>query len=131
MPIRMSRNTFDKFVALHADDPILQSIGKKPQQHVKFQLAAFLLHYGVCGSNAFSVERALGISEGVVFDHCQRVSKAVRKLRHQFLTWPNETCKAEISHFIENQSGFHLCIGSVDGILLRFTEEPLVDGDQY
>jgi len=127
----MSRNTFDKLVALLANDPIFQSQGKKPQWHVKVQLATFLLHYGVRGSNAFSVERDLGISEGVVFNYCRRVSKAVRKLPHQFLTWPNETRKAEISHFIENQSGFHLCLGSGDGSLLQFTEEPLVDSDQY
>ena len=97
----------------------------------QFQLAAFLLCYGVHGLNAFNVERALGISEGVVFDYCWRVSKAVCKLHHQFLTWPNEIHKAEISHFIENQSGFHLCLGCGDGSLLQFTEEPLVDGDQY
>ena len=114
----MSRNTFDRLVSLLADDPIFESQGKKPQRHVKVQLAAFLLRYGNRGSNAFSVARNLDIGEGVVFNYCQRVSKAVRKLRNRFLTWPNETCKAEISQFIENRSGFHLCLGSGDGNLL-------------
>jgi hypothetical protein len=114
----MSRNTFDRLVSLLADDPIFELQGKKPQWHVKVQLAAFLLCYGNCGSNAFSVVRNLDIGEGVVFNYCQRVSKAVHKLHNHFLTWPNETCKAEISQFIENRSGFHLCLGSGDGNLL-------------
>jgi len=75
--------------------------------------------------------RNLNISESVVFDYCRRVSKAVRELRSEFLVWPNKPCKAEISQFIENQSGFCLCIGSDDGSLLLLTEEPLVNGDQY
>jgi hypothetical protein len=36
-----------------------------------------------------------------------------------------------ISDVIENQSGFHLCLGSGDGSLVHFTEEPLLDGHQY
>jgi len=127
----MGRDTFDRLVCLLADDPIFESRGKKPQRHVKVQLSAFLLRYGNRGSPAFSVARNLNISEGVVFDYCGRVSKAVRKLRSDFLVWPNEARKAAISQFIENQSGFRLCIGSGDGSLLLLTEEPLVDGDQY
>ncbi|KIM79609.1 hypothetical protein PILCRDRAFT_89993 [Piloderma croceum F 1598] len=100
-------------------------------QSLNPELSAFLLRYGNRGSPAFSVVRDLNISEGVIFDYCGRVSKAVRKLHSKFLVWPNEACKAEISQFIENQSGFHLCIGSGDGSLLLLTEEPLVDGDQY
>ena len=127
----MGRNTFDKLVCLLADDPIFESQGKKPQRHVKVQLAAFLLRYGNCGSNTFIVERNLNISEGSVFDYCRRVVKAVRRLCSQFLGWPGESCKTEISQYIENQSGFPNCIGCCDGSLIRFTEEPMVNGDQY
>src|SRR5882762_4160275 len=127
----MSRTTFDRLVALLANDPIFESRGKKPQRHVKVQLAAFLTRYGKRGSGAFDIGRNLNIGEGVVYDYCRRISKAVRKLRNQFLGWPDKTRKVEVSHFIENKSGFRLCLGSGDGSLVRFTGEPLVFGDQY
>ena|SRR5882762_137516 len=127
----MSCKTFEKFIQLLADDLIFESQGTKPQQHVKVQFAAFLLHYGNHGSNAFHLTRNLGIGEGTVYTYCQRVSKAVCKLHNQFLGWPDEARKTEISQFLENQSGFCLCLGSGDGSLFQFTKEPMVNGDQY
>ena len=129
--IRMGRKTFDRLVALLADDPIFESRGNKPQHHVKVQLAAFLLRYGNRGCDVFDIGRKLGIGEGTVYDYCRRVSKAVRKLRSKFLCWPDPIRKAEISNFIADAIGFWLCLGSGDGSLVRFTEEPMLDGDQY
>ena len=52
--------------------------------------------------------------------------KAVRRLCSQFLGWPGESCKTEISQYIENQSGFLNCIGCCDGSLILFTVMNLV-----
>jgi hypothetical protein len=127
----MGCNTFNRLVALLADDQIFQSQGKKPQRHVKIQLAAFFTRYGQRASLAFHVGRNLDIGDGTIYDYCQRVTKALCKLRHDFLGWPNETRKDEISNFIEEKSGFHLCIGSGDGSLIRFAEALILHGDQY
>lgn len=124
----MSRDTFDRIVNLLADNLIFQSQGRKPQRHVKFQLAAFLLRYGRRGSDAFVVSRDLGIGAGTVFLYCQRVSRALRQLQPQFLGWPDEDRKTVISTAISEQSGFDYCLGSGDGSLIRFSEEPMTSG---
>jgi hypothetical protein len=59
---RISRTTFDSLVARLEDDPIFQSSGRKPQRPVKFQLAAFLRRYSMCGSDSLQVAKELGIS---------------------------------------------------------------------
>jgi hypothetical protein len=68
---RLSRSTFDRLVALLANNPIFTSRGKHPQRHVKFQLAAFLMRYGRLGSSALSVAMELSIGEGTVFLYCK------------------------------------------------------------
>ena len=129
--IRMGCKTFDRLVALLANDPFFESRGNKPQRYVKVQLAAFLLCHGNRGSNVFDIGRKLGIGEGTVYDYCKRVSKAVHKLQSNLFCWPDTIRKAEISNFIADAIGFWLCLGSGDGSLVWFTEEPMLDGDQY
>jgi hypothetical protein len=131
MLARLSRATFDRLVAVLANNPIFISKGRKPQRHVKVQLASFLLRYGDRGSNAFKVCRNLNIGEGTVFLYCRRVTRAIRQLRSKYLGWPDDPRKIEISNAIENRSGFYLCLGSGDGSLIRFAEEPLQFGYMF
>lgn len=128
---RLSRSTFDRLVALLADNPIFISRGKRPQRHVKFQLAAFLMRYGRLGSSALAVAMELSIGEGTVFLYCKRVSRALRQLKSQFLGWPDPACKEVISKAIEQAAGFQKCFGSGDGCLIQFTQRPLHFGHMY
>jgi len=128
---RLSRSTFDRLVALLADNPIFISRGKRPQRHVKFQLAAFLMRYGRLGSSALAVAMELSIGEGTVFLYCNRVSRALRQLKSRFLGWPDPARKEVISTVIEQAAGFQKCLGSGDGCLIRFTQQPLQFGHMY
>ena len=113
--LRLSRDTFDRLVHLLADNPIFISKGKRPQRHVKFQLACFLIRYGHRGSDSLSVATQLSIGEGTVFLYCKRVCRAIRQLRPRFLQWPDDEQKGMISDFIETWSGVWKCLGSCDG----------------
>lgn len=103
----------------------------RPQRHVKFQLAAFLLRYGRLGSSALSVAMELSIGEGTVFLYCKRVSRALRQLKSRFLGWPDSARKQVISEAIEHAAGFPKCLGSGDGCLIRFIQKPLYFGHMY
>lgn len=61
---RLGRDTFDRLVAMLAPNPIFISKGRKPQRHVKYQLACFLMRYGSRGSDVIGT--AMKMSIGLV-----------------------------------------------------------------
>ena len=107
------------------------STGWKPQCHVKYQLAAFLFRYGCLGTDSLNIAQKLGIGHGTVILYCRRVVHALRQLRSQYLRWPGEAHRTETADTIELKSGFPMCIGACDGSLIRFCEEPIVEGHVY
>ncbi len=127
----VGRDTFDRLVALLAQNPIFDSTGRKPQRHVKYQLAAFLFRYGRLGTDSLDVAQKLGIGHGTVVLYCKRVVRALRELRTQCLPWPGEARRTQTADTIELKSGFPMCVGTCDGSLIRFCEEPIVDGHVY
>ena len=128
----MGRDTFDKLVALLATNKIFTSpYGHKPQRHVKWQLAAFLFRYGRLGTDSLDVAQKLGIGHGTVIKYCQRVSRALRELRPRYLKWPDQVRREEIAAEFEDRSGFPKCVGSLDGTLFKFCDEPDVDGEVF
>ncbi|KAG1859739.1 hypothetical protein F4604DRAFT_1930457 [Suillus subluteus] len=44
---RVGRATFDRLVQILEQNPIFESTGRKPQRPVRYQLACFLLRYGI------------------------------------------------------------------------------------
>ena len=128
---RMGRNMFDRLVHLLAENPIFISSGKKPQRPVKYQLGAFLVRYGHRGSDTLDAAKRLALGHGTVEKYCHRVSKALRQLKTQYLSWPSEVQRLAIALAIENQSGFPKCVGSGDGSLIRFTEAPFEWGTTF
>ena len=118
-------------MALIASNPVFTAPrGYKPQRHVKYQLGAFLLRYGRLGTDSLDVAQKLGIGHGTVIKYCQRVARALRSLRPQYLQWPNEQQRVEIAQSIEAKSGFPHCSGSLDG-LYEFMDKPVVQGEVY
>ncbi|CAK5267076.1 unnamed protein product [Mycena citricolor] len=109
---RMGRNTFDSLVAMIFDHHVFRprNARGRPQRHVKYQLACFLIRYGVSGSDTLSTAQKLSIGHGTVFLYCGRVRKALRSLRPQYLSFPD---------------------GDRDGCLVNFEEIPLVQGPHY
>ncbi|EJF59916.1 hypothetical protein DICSQDRAFT_40900, partial [Dichomitus squalens LYAD-421 SS1] len=128
---RLSRDTFDRLVALLGCNPIFVSTGRRPQRHVKYQLGAFLFRYGRLGTDSLDVAQKLGVGHGTVVLYCKRVTRAIRELRSQYLQWPTKAQREAIASAIEDKSGFPKCVGSCDGSLIRFCEEPIVDGHVY
>lgn len=107
------------------------STGKKPQRHVKFQLASFLIRYGSRGSDVTGTAMKMGIGHGTVIHYCRRVTRAIRELRNQYLGWYSEDRKVEVMDRIEAKSGFPNCLGSGDGSLVRLEERPEEQGEAF
>jgi hypothetical protein len=121
---RISRTTFDSLVARLEDDPIFQSSGCKPQHPVKFQLAAFLRRYGLCGSDSLQVAKELGIGFGTVFLYCTRVIKALQRLGLKAVSWGDNQQHYVTEQYIQQNYGIPGVLGIVDGTLIQLTAAP-------
>jgi hypothetical protein len=52
-------------------------------------------------------------------------------LEREFVAWPGDEEKQEISHRIRAASGFPSCLGFIDGTLFPLAEKPGKDGEDY
>lgn len=125
---RMDRNSFWQLHDLIAGHQVFQTYRGRPQRPVHFQLAAFLSRMG-----ALSAVKAAGfiaLAEGSVYRYSQRVCKAIRSLRDQFVRWPDDT---EREHFsaVFGEAGFPGCLGSADGTYIRLDSKPKKNGYAY
>ena len=75
--------------------------------------------------------KQLAIGLGTVFLYCRRVSRALRELGLDVLTWGDERRHDEVANSIYEDFRFRNCIGIVDGSLVRLTEAPKVMGLVY
>ena len=89
------------------------------------------MRYGVRGVDSLWVASKLSIGHGTVFLYCHRIIKALRQLKSRYVTWPSDLRKVVISNAIEEKSGFRMCLGSGDGCLIPFTEQPDEHGYMY
>ena len=76
MNTRIGRETFDYLVSKLAWNPLFYS-PHKPQQLIKYQLAAFLIQYGQCASDTLNSAAKLSIGHGSVHNYCRRVYQAL------------------------------------------------------
>ena len=114
-----------------APNPIFISKGRKPQRHVKYQLACFLMRYGSRGSDVIGTAMKMSIGYGTVILYCRRVTRAIRQLRAKYIGWPTAEQQECVEQRIEARSGFPRCLGSGDGSLLRWEEHPQEDGEAF
>lgn len=127
----MGREMFDRLVYILAPNPLFQSTGRKPQRHVKYQLATFLFRYGTLGSDAIGTAIRLSLGLGTVMLYCRRVTRALRELREQYAGYSNEDDQQASIAAIKQKSGFPRCVGSGDGSLIRHDEKPMQNGEQF
>ncbi|KAJ3709399.1 hypothetical protein C8R42DRAFT_446477 [Lentinula raphanica] len=78
---RIGRPMFEYLVEILGTNPIFQSTGRKPQRHVKYQLAAFLIRYGTLGADVQGTALKLSIGYGSVVLYCRRMVRALRELK--------------------------------------------------
>lgn len=128
---RMGRTTFDRLVHMLEKNPIFESTGTKPQRPVCFQLACFLLRYGILGANPMQATHKLGIGFGTVFLYCRRVVCALRELGLKVVKWGNEERHQEIARHVMDHSGIPNCIGMLDGTLIHLTQMPERNGFSF
>ncbi|QRW00132.1 DDE superfamily endonuclease [Ceratobasidium sp. AG-Ba] len=128
---RMSKATFDRVATLLQPNPIFQSRGRRPQRPVKYQLAVFLIRFGMRGSPTMEPVVKTGIGHGTVVLYCRRVTRALREIGQEVVAWPNEERKEEIKAWFGRKLGLDGVIGIVDGSLIELTHKPTVGGDAY
>ena len=104
---------------------------RKPQRHVIYQLATFLIWYGQQGSSVLDTMMKLSIGQGSVYNYCHRVSCAIRSHRSHYLGWMSPERKQIVSDAIQKISGFKKCVGSGDGTQICLDELLLTDGEQF
>lgn len=126
--LSVDRASFQYLVDLIRDDEVFLSTGRKPQRPPWYQLAVFLNRYGLTPIEKTAEESS--IAEGTVYLYCARVVQAFRRIRPQFLCWPDREGKEEIKERM-GAEGFPGCIGMVDGSLIRLALKPVKDGELY
>ena len=114
-----------------APNPIFISRGKKPQWHVKYQLACFLMQYGSHGSDVIGTAMKMSIGYSTVILYCHQVTCALQQLCAKYVEWPIAEWQEGIEERIEGQSGFPKCLGSGDGSLFHWEEWPAEDGEAF
>jgi hypothetical protein len=129
----MSRVTFDRLVGVLEHNPIFQSHGRKPQRAVRYQLATFLMRYAVRGCDALSVAKRMGVGVGTVWLYGRRVTRALRELGLEAVSWGDEERHAATVQHVHLRSGgrFENCIGMLDCTLIRLTNIPSDWGVTY
>ncbi|KAJ3981566.1 hypothetical protein F5890DRAFT_1534736 [Lentinula detonsa] len=68
------------FLEILQQNTIFVSQGRKPQRHVRWQLACFLIRYGQLGSPVHDTMLKIGIGYGTVILYCRRVIRAFWEL---------------------------------------------------
>ncbi|KAJ3968953.1 hypothetical protein EV361DRAFT_870433 [Lentinula raphanica] len=129
--IRIGRPMFEYLVEILATHPIFQSTGRKPQRHVKYQLAAFLIRYGSLGADVQGTALKLSIGYGSVVLYCRRTVRALRELKDKYVGFQSEPDQLFSMSEIEAKTGFKNCIGSGDGSLIQFAAKPADEGTEY
>ena len=121
----------DAFWDLHQhirNDPVFVSNGRRPQRPPLIQLATFLCYVG--GESGIKTAAFCATAEGTVWLYIRRVTRAVRKLRDLFISWPSYSERDNISMRMGNL-GFPGCLGSCDGSYLRSATKPNENGYAY
>ena len=91
---RVHRDSFHLLVDKIRDHSVFQSLhGKSKQKPVAFQLMVFLFYVGTSGSGSSNprLRSMFGIGRGTAELYKRRCVKAIRSLRPDAISWPDET----------------------------------------
>jgi hypothetical protein len=124
----MDREAFKAVADLIRNDPVFAYQSKRPQRSVEHQLAVFLIRMG--GELALKTSTVTGTSEGITFVYCQRVCKALRRIKADHISWPGRRRRQEIREEM-GEMGFPGCLGACDGSLIRFLTKPPEHGESF
>src|SRR5215216_5206296 len=74
-----------------------------------------------------SICSRFGVSEGSVILYVNRVMKAIRNKKSEFVQWPKDNNRSVIHTGFQNIGGFQNVIGVIDGTHFILTETPTQD----
>jgi len=130
---RLTREQFEGVAHIISSHPIfVQQLRKNNAKCHKFQLLVFLYRVGQEGPAGGDVKVGsfFGIGKGSVHNYVRTVTKALRALYHEVVTWPSAEEKVKM----KNRSvlhGFRNCIGIIDGTLLYLHVAPELFSECY
>ena len=132
---RMSRESFWQLVDLIKNDVVFANEhSKKKQAPVPHQLLVFLHYVGTSGSGANNprVRNVFGIGRGTAELYRNRVCRAIRALKSEYVKWPEEPERQAIAYRVMEKYRIPNCIAVADGTLLPLMYEPqCVDAPDY
>jgi hypothetical protein len=133
---RMSHTSFEKLAKLIEDHPIFKNQpfperrrirgGGKKQSPPRHQLACFLKYIGTEGSGCSNagMRQVFRFGRGTFPNFVHRCCSALRSLKKEYVTWPDQDERKEIARrFFENY-GLPNCVGISDGTLFPFAFRP-------
>ena len=122
---RVTRRSFKYILDLISDHPIFDS-KTKAMAPPSYQLMVFLKYVGTEGSGASNSNQrgTFGVGYGTADLYRARVTKAIRSLYPEYVSWPDVEERRQISKAIETQYGFPHCVGIADGTLFPLAFEP-------
>ena len=125
---RMDRENFYKVVEKIEKHPIFNDNNRKgrKQMSVQQQLMVFLEYVGTEGDGASNngQRNTFCVGYGSAANYRARVTEAIRSLREDFLTWPDEDERKEIAAAFQAIKPFPRCVGVADGTLFPLAFSP-------
>jgi len=129
---RMCQTTFLKLLDLISDNPIFHNESSCKQRSPGLQLYVFLQAMGHDGNGLtnVSISGMHAFGEGTVSVYVERVSTAIRALRHRFVRWPSAAARKVMAARFYKTYGFYAC-GILDGTFFYFNQAPSVDPHNF
>jgi hypothetical protein len=125
---RVDRESFWLIHDLIKDHDVFKQKGPRgrPQTDVKTQLCVFLRFLGTEGSGASNhgQRSTFRVSYGFAARCRKRVARAICSLASQYVSWPDEQERKQITKAIFELSQLSNCIGIIDGTLFPLYAEP-------
>jgi hypothetical protein len=128
----MCQTTFLILLDLIYDNRIFHNESRCQQRSPGLQLYVFLQAMGHDGNGLtnVSISGMHAFGEGTVSVYVERVSTAIRALRHRFIRWPNATARKVMAARFYRTYGFYAC-GILDGTFFYFNQAPSVDPHNF
>ncbi|KAK3823835.1 MAG: hypothetical protein J3R72DRAFT_354971, partial [Linnemannia gamsii] len=97
------------------------------QVPVRTQLLITLYRLGTKSPSTHKRAFTMGDSHGTADLYTWRCIRAIEDLGGQYLFWPDNERKAEVSKWFRFEKGFPNAIGAVDGVPFPFESAPSYD----
>ena len=124
---RLSRNSFWVVHSRIKNHPIFN----RRQRPSEAQLLVYLFYVGTREQNATKMSKFFEMGYGSIKNYIKRVICAIKYLRDEFIRWPLQEEREQISRRIFLDYGFPHCVGIIDGTLIFLETKPQWCGEDF